>query len=169
LGTDIDEESTSIIFWGLMNLIEDDNQREKNEVGFKREPIRLFINSGGGYIPHMFSIIDLIQNSKTPIHTICTGYAASAAAILFVSGHERYMFKNSYLMFHSIRQRMDDRFQRIVDTTEFLKKEQKNINKLISSKTKIDKKLLKDIIDGNKDYVMFSDEAVSHGCADKIL
>lgn len=112
---------------------------------------------------------DLIQNSKTPIHTICTGYAGSAAAILLVSGHKRYMYKNSYLLFHSIRQQIYDRFQTIIDTTEFLKKEQENINKILLSKTKIDKRQLKNIIEGSKEFILFSDEALSYGCIDKII
>lgn len=70
--------------------------KSANEYEFnKRDPIKLYINSCGGTIYDMWALIDAIQNSKTPIHTYCMGYAMSAAFDIFLAGHKRYCYKHS--------------------------------------------------------------------------
>lgn len=61
-------------FW-LLSLIQEDDEREAKEKDFVRKPIKIYVNSFGGSIYDMRSLIDIITNSKTPIHTYCTGYA----------------------------------------------------------------------------------------------
>jgi ATP-dependent Clp protease protease subunit len=88
--------------FNLLQLIKDDDTNENIQKEYKRKPIQIYINSYGGYVNDMWSIIDIILNSKTPIHTYCTGYAQSAAFELFLSGHRRYMTKHAKLMYHQI-------------------------------------------------------------------
>ena len=66
----------------------------------KRIPIQIYINSPGGILTAAFQIIDAIQNSKTPVITIATGTAYSAAFFILTAGHFRYAFPNATFLFH---------------------------------------------------------------------
>jgi ATP-dependent Clp protease protease subunit len=65
-----------------------------------KKPIIILINSPGGEVYSMFGVIDVIENSRAPVYTVCTGMAASAAADLLVSGHKRFALPNSTIMIH---------------------------------------------------------------------
>lgn len=66
----------------------------------EREPIKVFIDSGGGDLIAAFTIIDSINLSKTPIWTINTGAAYSAGFFIFIAGHRRLTYALSSFMFH---------------------------------------------------------------------
>ena len=64
-------------------------------------PIDVWIDSPGGEIISGLKIYDLIRTSPAPVRTVCSGEAASMAAVIFACGtHGRYMFENSRLMLH---------------------------------------------------------------------
>lgn len=66
------------------------------------EPITLYINSGGGSVTAGFAIYDAMQFIKCPVHTLCTGMAASMAAFLLSAGDRghRYALPHSRIMIH---------------------------------------------------------------------
>lgn len=69
----------------------------------QRQPIIIMINSNGGSVEVMGSIIGAIKTSKTPIATvnICNSY--SAAAMILANGTKgmRYAIKGTNTMFHT--------------------------------------------------------------------
>ena len=65
--------------------------------------ISLHIQSMGGTLLPAFGVIDLIHSSEVPIDTYISGFAASAASLISVSGKKRYMTKNSMMLIHSLR------------------------------------------------------------------
>ena len=64
--------------------------------------IYLHINSFGGDLFAAFSTIDTIKNSKIPIVSIIEGCAASAATIISIVCHKRFMTKNSLMLLHQL-------------------------------------------------------------------
>ena len=66
------------------------------------EPITIYINSPGGEVNAGLMIYDTIQGSKLPINMVCTGMAASMAAVLLAGGQKgrRYILKHSKVMIH---------------------------------------------------------------------
>lgn len=66
----------------------------------EREPIKLYIDSNGGYLDDTLTIIDAIKLSKTPVWTICTGTAYSGGFFSFISGHKRIAYPHSTFLFH---------------------------------------------------------------------
>lgn len=65
--------------------------------------INLYIQSPGGSLLPTLGLVDEILNLGVPIHTYIRGYAASAATLLSVVGSQRYMYKHSVLMIHSVK------------------------------------------------------------------
>lgn len=66
------------------------------------DPIVMWINSGGGYLPDGFALVDTMRMSKVPIYTVIKGQACSMAAIISIAGHKRLMTENSRWMAHDI-------------------------------------------------------------------
>lgn len=66
------------------------------------DPITIYINSPGGEVNAGLVIYDTIQGSTLPINMICTGMAASMAAIIFAGGQKgrRYILPHSKVMIH---------------------------------------------------------------------
>ena len=65
-----------------------------------REPIKIFINSGGGDLFATFTMVNSIRMSKTPVWTINTGCAYSGGFLTFISGHKRFAYPYSSFLLH---------------------------------------------------------------------
>lgn len=77
-----DELDRVIRFW---NSIDDKEN--------SRKPIKIFIDCfGNGPITAMFTIIDAIKMSKTPVYTIGIGAIYKEAFFVFLAGHKRYVY-----------------------------------------------------------------------------
>ncbi len=66
------------------------------------DPVTVYVNSGGGEISAGLMIYDIIQGSKLDINMVCTGMAASMAAVLVAGGQKgrRYILPHSKMMIH---------------------------------------------------------------------
>lgn len=64
--------------------------------------ITIYVNSPGGEVNAGLMIYDIIQGSRVPINMVCTGMAASMAAVLMAGGQKgrRYILKHSKVMIH---------------------------------------------------------------------
>jgi ATP-dependent Clp protease protease subunit len=67
--------------------------------------ISLYINSPGGDVDGLFSILDIINLINSPVETICFGEASSCAAILLAAGTPglRKATENSKIMIHQMQ------------------------------------------------------------------
>lgn len=65
-----------------------------------KEPINLYINSPGGSVTAGMAIYDTMKFVSNPIHTLCTGQAASMGAFLLSSGDVREALPNARIMIH---------------------------------------------------------------------
>jgi ATP-dependent protease ClpP protease subunit len=86
-------------------------------IEYETEPpnIYLHINSFGGSLFAAFSTIDTIINSKIPIISIIEGCAASAATIISIVCHKRYMTPNSYMLIHQLSSGSNGKFKELKD------------------------------------------------------
>ena len=64
------------------------------------QEITMYINSPGGEVDSGLALYDVMRAIRCPIRTVCTGTAASMAAILFLSGNQRDMLPHSKVMIH---------------------------------------------------------------------
>ena len=64
------------------------------------QEITMYINSPGGEISSGLALYDTMQAVKCPVRTVCTGMAASMAALLFASGNRRDMLPHARIMIH---------------------------------------------------------------------
>ena len=66
------------------------------------DPVTIYVNSGGGEVNAGLMIYDIIRSSRLEINIVCTGMAASMAAILVAGGQKgrRYILPHSKMMIH---------------------------------------------------------------------
>lgn len=169
LSADITEESISIVSDAILNMITEDGANKLVIQNYKVRPIKLFINSYGGDVYDCMQLIDIIENSTTPIKTFCLGKAMSAGFLIFLAGHYRYMSKNATLMYHQVSQGTYGTCAQILEDIEELTYMQDKIEKYVLEKTKISKKKLEEVRKCKKDWYIHSEEALKLGITDTIL
>ncbi|MGX7592697.1 ClpP family protease [Candidatus Karelsulcia muelleri] len=159
LGTPIVDPISSLIQAQLLFLESIDKQKD----------IHIYINSPGGNISSGLGIYDTMHIVKPKVATICTGMAASMAAILLCAGYKgkRYILKHSRVMIHQPIGSVKGQLSDIEISTREILKLKKELYEIISKHTgQTFKKIEKD---SERDYWMNSKEAKTYGIIDAIL
>lgn len=63
-------------------------------------PITVYIDSYGGYIDSLNSMLETMEQVPNPIVTVCIGKAMSAGAVLLAAGDHRFCGRRSRVMVH---------------------------------------------------------------------
>lgn len=102
--------------------------------------IPVFIQSPGGDVDYLLMIMHTMEMCVTPICTVCMGYAASAAAVVFCMGSEnmRIMGPSAYLMFHEYSMGAEGKGSDIACQNSHFTKIDKQINKKIEKHIGLD-------------------------------
>jgi ATP-dependent Clp protease, protease subunit len=130
-------------------------------------PIKLYINSLGGEVTNALIIVDLIKSSKVPIHTIIEGEAASAATLISVVGHKRFITKNSHMLIHQIRGGVWGKMTEFEDEMMNMKMFSKKLKKIYRENTCLSKEDLNKIL--KKEIEWDSKTCLEYGLVDTIL
>jgi len=161
---DVNNENALYI---ISEILEINKIDEKKKI---KEPIQLIISSAGGNIYEGLGIIDVIRNSKTPIHTICYGLAMSMSLNILIAGHYRLMSSNSTLMYHEGGYEMD--YAKLTNhklEVKEIERIEKICDNLILENTKLTLNQLKKIKKEQKEWYITSDEALKLGIIDEII
>lgn len=102
LSDEIKAETVKPIIETIMQINNDDDEKENDYKDWERKPIKLFINSFGGSCYDGLALVDIIKQSKTPVHTISIGSSMSMGFWIYLAGHKRYIGENATLMFHDV-------------------------------------------------------------------
>ena len=159
LGTAIDDRVSNIIEAQLLYLESID----------KEAPIQIYVNSPGGSVYAGLGIYDTMQYIKPEISTICTGLAASMAAVLLCAGakNKRFALPHSRIMIHQPLGGAEGQATDIEITAKEIGKLKNELYEIISKHTGQDfDKVYKD---SERDYWMKSTEAKEYGMIDSIL
>ena len=126
----------------------------------------LHLTTDGGCITSAFSIIDCMEGLSIPVHTVIDSNVSSAGTLISVHGVKRYICKNSYVLIHELRSGVIGKLSYIDDNYNNCIKIQEHINSIYINKTKINKKILKDIL--IKDIQFNAEECIKMGIADEL-
>jgi len=138
----------------------------KYAIEYDCEPpsIYLHINSGGGDLLAAFSTVDVIKNSMIPIISIVEGSAASAATIMSMVCHKRYITENSFMLIHQLSSGMSGKYEELKDDFENDTKFMELLYDLYNNHTSMDDKEIKKIL--TRDIWLSSKECVEKGLVD---
>lgn len=76
------------------------NRLDKGLKPEERKAITLYINTDGGLLYSANSLISLVENSITPVHTVNLGRCFSAGFLLFIAGKKRYTLDSGIFLLH---------------------------------------------------------------------
>lgn len=133
----------------------------------ERKPIKIMIDSGGGSVQVMWSIINAIKISETPVWTIVYCSAMSAAAHILAAGHRRFAFPGSVILVHSGSISIDGDVEKVESAKRYYDGVSKSANALFVADTKILPRDLKN--KGSRDWYMTAEEALERGVIDCIV
>ena len=159
LGTAIDDRVANIIQAQLLYLESVDKKRD----------IQIYLNSPGGSVYAGLGIYDTMQYMNPDVSTLCTGLAASMAAVLLCAGtnKKRFALPHSRIMIHQPLGGAEGQASDIEITAREIGKLKKELYEIIvkhSGQTfeKVEK-------DSDRDYWLKSEEAKEYGLIDGIL
>ncbi len=131
--------------------------------------ISIYINSPGGSVYAGLGIYDTMQFVSSDVATICTGMAASMAAVLLVAGAEgkRSALTHSRVMIHQPLGGVQGQASDIEIEAREIQKIKKELYTIIAdhSHTDFDKVWN----DSDRNYWMTADEAKEYGMIDQVL
>lgn len=159
LGTEIDDYTANTLQAQLLYLDSTDPGKD----------ISIYLNSPGGSVTAGLGIYDTMQFVSSDVATICTGMAASMAAVLLVAGKEgkRQALPHSRVMIHQPLGGVQGQASDIEIEAKEIQKFKKELYNIISehSHTPFDKVWQ----DSDRNYWMMADEAKEYGMIDMVL
>ena len=159
LGTQIDDYVANTIMAQLLFLEQADPGKD----------ISIYLNSPGGSVTAGLGIYDTMQFISSDVATICTGMAASMAAVLLVAGKEgkRSALPHSRVMIHQPLGGVQGQASDIEIEAKEIMKFKKELYTIISehSHTPYDKVWN----DSDRNYWMTAEEAKEYGMIDQVL
>ncbi|MFC5448478.1 ATP-dependent Clp protease proteolytic subunit [Paenibacillus aestuarii] len=165
----IHKGSVKPIIEQIMKLNQADDEKDKKEKDFKRIPIDLIINSNGGSVYDGLGLINVIENSKTPVHTYVYGFAASMSLLIAVSGHKRYSGRLSTFMYHSVSNHIEGQLERLKNRIEETQRLQNVYDEYLISRTKLLVEDLRNVQEHHRDKFFSPEEALEAGIIDEII
>ena len=159
LGTPIDDYTANTLQAQLLYLDSADPGKD----------ISIYLNSPGGSVSAGLGIYDTMQFVTSPVATICTGMAASMAAVLLVAGAEgkRSALPHSRVMIHQPLGGVQGQASDIEIEAREIQKLKKELYQIIAdhSHTPYDKVWA----DSDRNYWMTAEEAREYGMIDQVL
>lgn len=159
LGTQIDDYTANVIQAQLLYLDSADPGKD----------ISIYLNSPGGSVYAGLGIYDTMQFISSDVATICTGMAASMAAVLLTAGAKgkRSALQHSRVMIHQPMGGAQGQASDIEITAREIQKLKKELYTIIAGHSgnpfeRIEK-------DSDRDYWMTSLEAKEYGMIDEVL
>lgn len=159
LGTGVDDYTANVIQAQLLYLDSADSGKD----------ISIYINSPGGSVYAGYGIYDTMQFIGSDVSTICTGMAASMAAVLLVAGQKgkRFALKHSRVMIHQPLGGAQGQASDIEITAREIGKIKQELYTIISEHS--GQPIEKISQDSDRDYWMTSTEAKEYGMIDEVL
>jgi ATP-dependent protease ClpP protease subunit len=134
---------------------------------YQPPPIKLHINSYGGSVFAGLSAVDYIKNSKIPVHSVIDGCAASAATLMSVVAHRRYMHRNACMLVHELSGLMWGKFKDMKDDMENSNMLMEKIRNIYKQHTKIPQEELDKILE--HDLWWEAEKCLEYGMVDEII
>ncbi len=131
--------------------------------------IQLYINSPGGGVYAGLGLYDTMQFVTPDIATICTGVAASMAAVLMSAGAagKRTALKHSRIMMHQPSAGAMGQASDVEITVNEVRKVKQELYEVLANHTgQTTERVAKDC---NRDYWMTAAEAKDYGLVDEVL
>ena len=159
LGGELDETVANLIIAQLLHLEGEDMDR----------PVSFYINSPGGDMTALFAVYDAMQFLGPPIHTVCVGQAASAAAVLLAAGEagHRSALPNARILIHQPHGGAQGQSADMeIAVREMVTMRERMIDVLTERTGQPRDRIRADI---DRDFILRGEDAVAYGLVDEVI
>lgn len=159
LGTALDESVANLVIAQLLHLEGEDADR----------PIHLYVNSPGGDMTALFAVYDAMQYVGPPVHTVCVGQAASAAAVLLAAGEpgHRSVLPNARVLIHQPHGGAQGQAADLeIAVREMVEMRERMVDILVERTGQPRERIVADI---DRDHILRGEAAVTYGLADQVI
>ena len=159
LGTDVNDYSANVVQAQLLYLDSADPGKD----------VTLYLNSPGGSVYAGLGIYDTMQYINSDVATVCTGMAASMAAVLLVAGEKgkRFALPHSRVMIHQPLGGAQGQASDIEITAREILKTKRELYEILSVHSGVPVKKIEK--DADRDYWLSAREAKEYGLIDEVL
>jgi ATP-dependent Clp protease protease subunit len=145
---------------------------EKNLLPAATRPkyLTLIINSPGGEMSAAFALIDIMNGSSIPIHTLGIGQISSCGILTFMSGARghRLLTPNTSVLSHQWSWGTYGKSHELLAITREFELTDERMLALYMKCTGLDEKTIKKVLLPAHDVWLTAQDAVKYGIADKI-
>lgn len=159
IGSPIEDGMANLVVAQLLFLESEDPDKD----------VFLYINSPGGVVTAGLAIYDTMQYIKCPVSTICTGQAASMAAVLLAAGDKgkRIALPNARIMIHQPSGGAQGQATDIKIMADEILRTRRTLNEILVRHTGQPAERIEQ--DTDRDFFMSGEDAVEYGLVDKVI
>ncbi len=159
IGSPIEDGMANLVVAQLLFLESEDPDKD----------VFLYINSPGGVVTAGLAIYDTMQYIKCPVSTICTGQAASMAAVLLAAGDKgkRIALPNARIMIHQPSGGAQGQATDIKIMADEILRTRRTLNDILVKHT--GQPMTRIEQDTDRDCFMSGEDAVEYGLVDKVI
>ena len=159
LGTEVNDYTANVLQAQMLYLDSVDSGKD----------ISIYINSPGGSVYAGLGIYDTMQFINSDVQTICTGMAASMAAVLLVAGAKgkRSALPHSRVMIHQPMGGAQGQASDIKIQAEQIIETRKKLNQYLSENSGQPIEVIER--DTERDHWMSAEEALAYGLIDQVV
>ena len=143
------------------------NKEDAGKPAEERKRILIMIDSPGGSVEVLASVIGAIKISQTPVWTCCYCTAYSAAADLLACGHKRFALPQTSMMFHAGSCQYGGTQAQVDSAKKFFDTMGKRVNEEVYARTNFESKIVKKM--KTDDVYLTEEDALKYGVIDKII
>lgn len=133
-------------------------------------PITLLINSPGGYTTVGWSIIDVMNYIRLPVHTVALGEVCSIAADIFINGDQRTLGEHSTVMIHPHSGGSVGTYHELIASTkgDIIEHQRRILHYLKNSRYNSEEAVVQAFFRNPGDLYLSPQEVIEHGLADSV-
>ena len=132
-----------------------------------RKPIKIYLNSPGGFLTATFTMIDAIKMSKTPVYTIAIGEAYSGGFFTFLAGHKRYAYPHASFLYHEGATANGGDANKFRNFAKFYEAQLEQLKQVVLNNSKVTEEEYNRHI--KDDWWLTAEEALEYGIVDEII
>ena len=162
--------NTNIEQFNIADIVRHILQINREDAGIPpedRKPIRIYIASNGGEVDAGFELIDAIECSKTPVHTINMGNQYSMGFLIGLAGHKRFALKNAKYLHHDGSSYIYNSGAKLQDQMKFQERVEDRIKNYVLDHSRLTVEEYEEKF--RVEWYMFADEAKEKGFVDSIV
>lgn len=173
LAKQVDQASINEISKAIIDINQDDEYlgklAELHGMTYTPKPIKLYIDSYGGYVYQCLGLLGIMDKSVVPVHTIVTGAAMSCGFMIAIGGQKRFAYDTATHMYHQVSSVMWGKLKDMEEDLEETKRLQSIIEEHTLAHTKMTREMLDENYKGKKDWFITAKQALKLGIIDEII